>query len=44
MPAERTVKAVVVEGEDGQPVLLLVRGDHEVNAIKAGKLPRSGNR
>jgi prolyl-tRNA synthetase len=40
MPAERTVKAVVVEGEDGQPVLLLVRGDHEVNAIKAGKLPQ----
>ena len=37
--AERTVKAVVVEGEDGQPVLLLVRGDHEVNAIKAEKLP-----
>jgi prolyl-tRNA synthetase len=42
MPAERTVKAVVVEGEDGQPVLLLVRGDHEVNAIKAGKLPQIG--
>ena len=38
--AERTVKAVVVEGEDGQPVLLLVRGDHEVNAIKAEKLPQ----
>ncbi|MDG4562160.1 MAG: proline--tRNA ligase [Candidatus Competibacter sp.] len=40
VPAERTVKAVVVEGEDGQPVLLLVRGDHEVNAIKAEKLPQ----
>jgi prolyl-tRNA synthetase len=40
IPAERTVKAVVVEGEDGQPVLLLVRGDHEVNLIKAGKLPQ----
>jgi prolyl-tRNA synthetase len=40
MPAERTVKAVVVEGEDGSPVLLLVRGDHEVNAIKAAKLPQ----
>ncbi|MCB1822775.1 MAG: proline--tRNA ligase, partial [Candidatus Competibacteraceae bacterium] len=38
IPAERTVKAVVVDGEDGQPVLLLVRGDHEVNLIKAGKL------
>ncbi len=40
IPAERTVKAVVVEGEDGQPVLLLVRGDHEVNAVKAAKLPQ----
>lgn len=40
IPAERTVKAVVVEGEDEQPVLLLVRGDHEVNAIKAAKLPQ----
>ncbi|HRX72359.1 MAG TPA: proline--tRNA ligase, partial [Candidatus Competibacteraceae bacterium] len=38
--AERTVKAVIVDGEDGQPVLLLVRGDHEVNLIKAGKLPQ----
>ncbi len=36
--AQRTVKAVVVEGADDQPVLLLVRGDHELNLIKAGKL------
>jgi len=35
---EHTAKAVVVDGEDGRPVLLLVRGDHEVNLIKAGKL------
>ncbi len=40
IPAERTVKAVVVDGADERPVLLLVRGDHEVNAIKAGKLPQ----
>ncbi|MBK8534273.1 MAG: proline--tRNA ligase [Candidatus Competibacteraceae bacterium] len=40
IPAERTVKAVVVEGVDEQPVLLLVRGDHEVNAIKTEKLPQ----
>ena len=40
LPAERTVKAVVVEGADERPVLLLVRGDHEVNAIKAEKLPQ----
>lgn len=38
LPMERTVKAIVVEGVDSQPVLLLVRGDHDLNAIKAGKL------
>ena len=39
IPAERTLKAVVVDGSDGRPVLLLLRGDHELNEIKAGKLP-----
>jgi prolyl-tRNA synthetase len=34
----QTVKAVVVEGADGAPVLLLVRGDHEINEVKAEKL------
>jgi prolyl-tRNA synthetase len=38
VPASRTVKAVVVDGADGRPVLLLVRGDHELNLVKAGKL------
>ena len=38
IPAARTVKAVVVDGADGKPVLLMVRGDHELNLIKAGKL------
>ena len=38
IPAARTVKAVVVDGTDGKPVLLLVRGDHELNLVKAGKL------
>ena len=38
VPAERTVKAVVVDGADGKPVLLMVRGDHELNLLKAGKL------
>ncbi len=38
LPAALTVKAVVVDGTDGKPVLLLVRGDHELNMIKAGKL------
>ena len=36
--AERTVKAVVVDGADDRPVLLLIRGDHELNLIKTGKL------
>src|SRR5688572_9089096 len=38
VPAERTVKAIVVDGAAGQPVLLMVRGDHELNLVKAGKL------
>jgi prolyl-tRNA synthetase len=38
IPAERTVKAVVLEGAAGRPVLLLVRGDHELNLSKAAKL------
>ncbi|PAS95448.1 MAG: proline--tRNA ligase [Candidatus Dactylopiibacterium carminicum] len=37
--ARLTVKSVIVEGEDGKPVLLLLRGDHELNEIKAAKLP-----
>jgi len=35
---KQTVKAVVVEGEEGDAVLMLVRGDHELNEIKAEKL------
>ena len=38
IPASRTVKAVVVDGVDGKPVLLMVRGDHELNLFKAGRL------
>jgi prolyl-tRNA synthetase len=33
-----TIKSVVVDGADGNPVLLLVRGDHDLNLVKAGKL------
>jgi prolyl-tRNA synthetase len=36
--ATRTVKAVVVEGEQGEAVLMLVRGDHELNEVKAEKI------
>lgn len=39
MPVETTLKSIVVEGEeDGELVLLLLRGDHEFNDIKAEKL------
>ena len=38
IPAERTVKAVVLDGADERPVLLMVRGDHELNLAKAAKL------
>jgi prolyl-tRNA synthetase len=35
---DRVVKTLIVEGEAG-PVALLVRGDHELNEVKAAKLP-----
>ena len=35
VPAERCVKTLLVEGEDGGLVALVLRGDHELNAIKA---------
>ena len=41
VPVDTTVKAVVVQGDDsvgGRPVLLLLRGDHELNEVKAQKL------
>jgi prolyl-tRNA synthetase len=34
----QTVKTLIVEGEDS-PVALVLRGDHELNAVKAQKLP-----
>jgi prolyl-tRNA synthetase len=34
----QTVKAVVVEGDDDSVVLMLVRGDHELNELKAEKI------
>jgi prolyl-tRNA synthetase len=35
----RTIKTLIVEGTDNTVVALVVRGDHELNAIKAQKLP-----
>ena len=37
--AEQCVKTLIVDGADGDVVALLVRGDHELNALKAQKLP-----
>jgi prolyl-tRNA synthetase len=38
IPAERCLKTLLVQGTDGI-VALVLRGDHELNAIKAEKLP-----
>lgn len=43
LPIEKTVKTLVVEAEDdieGGLIALLVRGDHELNDVKAEKLPQ----
>jgi prolyl-tRNA synthetase len=39
LPAARLVKSLIFDGADGGVVMLLVRGDHELNAVKAQKLP-----
>jgi prolyl-tRNA synthetase len=38
LPATKLVKTLLVDGTDGGVVALLVRGDHELNAVKAQKL------
>ncbi len=40
LPIEQTVKTLVVEAAQGGLIALLVRGDHELNEIKAEKLPQ----
>jgi prolyl-tRNA synthetase len=37
VPAERMLKTLIVEGTDG-PVALVLRGDHELNTVKAQKI------
>ena len=43
LPIEKTVKTLIVKGaSEEQPlVALVIRGDHELNEIKAGKITRS---
>jgi len=43
LPANRLVKTLLVDGSEGGVVALLVRGDHELNAVKAQKLPGVAN-
>jgi prolyl-tRNA synthetase len=38
LPATQLVKTLLVDGAEGGVVALLVRGDHELNAVKAQKL------
>jgi prolyl-tRNA synthetase len=38
VPPERCLKTLLVEGRDGGVVALLLRGDHELNALKAQRL------
>ncbi|MBV7434690.1 proline--tRNA ligase [Cardiobacteriaceae bacterium TAE3-ERU3] len=38
VPIERTIKTLLVEGTDGGIVALIVRGDHELNEVKAEHL------
>ena len=38
LPVARCVKTLLVEGEDGGLVALVLRGDHELNAVKAARL------
>ncbi|HSH47888.1 MAG TPA: proline--tRNA ligase [Halomonas sp.] len=39
LPIEKTLKTLMVHGVDGQLIALLVRGDHELNEVKAENLP-----
>ena len=42
VPARRCLKTLIVRG-DGGPVALLLRGDHDLNEVKAAKLPGIAN-
>lgn len=39
IPTARTLKLLLVEGSEGGVVAFAIRGDHELNAVKAQKLP-----
>jgi prolyl-tRNA synthetase len=39
LPSSQLVKLLVVDGADGGVIAIGIRGDHELNAVKAQKLP-----
>jgi prolyl-tRNA synthetase len=39
VPPEQCVKTLMVDGDDGAVVAMVLRGDHDLNAVKAQKLP-----
>src|SRR5579862_9668430 len=43
VPPSKTVKTLLVDGVEDDVVALVLRGDHELNAIKAQKLPGVAN-
>ena len=42
-PPERCLKMLLVDARDGGAVALVLRGDHELNALKAQRLPEVAN-
>ena len=40
LPIEKTIKTLMVHGAEGGLIALLVRGDHELNEVKAENLPQ----
>ena len=43
VPAARCIKTLIVDAADGGLVALVIRGDHELNAVKAQHLPLVAN-
>jgi prolyl-tRNA synthetase len=39
LTSDKVAKTLLVDGADGDVVALIIRGDHELNAVKAQKLP-----
>ena len=43
VPAKACVKTLMVDGDDGAVIAMILRGDHELNAVKAQKLAGVAN-